>query len=394
MPGTFTAQLSAAQPLTFTASLETAAPAPAAKVRRALAGKSRALRRALPKSAPHWVHTLATAADQFIVRRGKKSAGAVERHRGLSLVCRLGPRHHDRAAGTDHRARPLRHRGGTAAQLGRPSSIAACCRIAFPIGAPAPEYNSADAALWLFHALEDYLAAHRDPELVRELYPDADGASFTPTSRARGSAFRSTRATACCAPASPASRSPGWTRSTTGTCSPRASASRSRSMRCGSMPSMSRRASPGGCAAPPTSASAGPCSSAPPQASDASGMRIGTACSTSSTSDGGSAEDREPAPQPDLRRVAALQRAAGAADARRGRGLRARAARELRPAQPRSPRIRPTAGSTSGIRGSATPPTTRARCGAGCSGRLRGPITGCTAMRAWPSPSSPPSRSI
>ncbi|MGP8095991.1 MAG: glycogen debranching enzyme N-terminal domain-containing protein, partial [Steroidobacteraceae bacterium] len=77
VPGTFTAQLSAAQPLTFTASLEAAAPAPAAKVRTALAAKSRALRRALPKSAPHWVQTLATASDQFIVRRGKKSAAAV-----------------------------------------------------------------------------------------------------------------------------------------------------------------------------------------------------------------------------------------------------------------------------------------------------------------------------
>jgi predicted glycogen debranching enzyme len=41
----------------------------------------------------------------------------------------------------------------------------------FPDENSAPEYNTADATLWLFQALGDYLAARRDPELTRELFP-------------------------------------------------------------------------------------------------------------------------------------------------------------------------------------------------------------------------------
>ncbi len=170
VPGTFTAQLSAAQPLTFTASLEAGVPAPAPKVLAALAGKSRALRSALPKSAPHWVHTLATASDQFIVRRGKKSAAAVSVIAGYPWFADWG---RDTMI-----ALP-----GLTTTLARYDTAAALLRSwarfvdrgmlpnCFPDRGAAPEYNSADAALWLFHALEDYLAAHRDPELVRELYP-------------------------------------------------------------------------------------------------------------------------------------------------------------------------------------------------------------------------------
>ena len=41
----------------------------------------------------------------------------------------------------------------------------------FPDRGGPPEYNTADATLWLFHALHDYLGANRDPELTRELFP-------------------------------------------------------------------------------------------------------------------------------------------------------------------------------------------------------------------------------
>ncbi len=170
VPGTFTAPLSTAQPLTFTASLETGVPAPAPKVLAALAGKSRALRSALPKSAPHWVHTLATASDQFIVRRGKKSAAAVSVIAGYPWFADWG---RDTMIALPGLTTTLA-RYDTAAGLLRSwarfvdrGMLPNC----FPDRGAAPEYNSADAALWLFHALEDYLAAHRDPELVRELYP-------------------------------------------------------------------------------------------------------------------------------------------------------------------------------------------------------------------------------
>jgi predicted glycogen debranching enzyme len=41
----------------------------------------------------------------------------------------------------------------------------------FPDSGEAPQYNTADATLWMFHALDDYLEAHQDPDLVRELLP-------------------------------------------------------------------------------------------------------------------------------------------------------------------------------------------------------------------------------
>ncbi len=41
----------------------------------------------------------------------------------------------------------------------------------FPDLGEAPEYNTVDATLWMFHALDDYLQARRDPELLGELFP-------------------------------------------------------------------------------------------------------------------------------------------------------------------------------------------------------------------------------
>jgi predicted glycogen debranching enzyme len=41
----------------------------------------------------------------------------------------------------------------------------------FPDGGEAPEYNTVDATLWMFHALDDYLQAKHDPDLLRELFP-------------------------------------------------------------------------------------------------------------------------------------------------------------------------------------------------------------------------------
>jgi len=41
----------------------------------------------------------------------------------------------------------------------------------FPDGGEVPAYNTADATLWMFQALDDYLRAKRDPDLVRDLFP-------------------------------------------------------------------------------------------------------------------------------------------------------------------------------------------------------------------------------
>jgi predicted glycogen debranching enzyme len=41
----------------------------------------------------------------------------------------------------------------------------------FPDDDESPEYNTADATLWMFHAFDDYLRAKPDPILTRELFP-------------------------------------------------------------------------------------------------------------------------------------------------------------------------------------------------------------------------------
>jgi len=45
----------------------------------------------------------------------------------------------------------------------------------FPDSAETPEYNTADAALWLFQAVYTYHLVHRNPELVKELFPKLEG---------------------------------------------------------------------------------------------------------------------------------------------------------------------------------------------------------------------------
>jgi glycogen debranching enzyme len=189
VPGTFAANLTAARPLVLTASLETAAPPPAAEVLATLIAQSRRLRAALPKSAPHWVHTLATASDQFIVRRGEPStpacsaapsSDAAVRSAGTSAASSI-------IAGypwfADWGRDTMIALPGLATALERYDTAAGIFRTyarfvdrgmlpnRFPDHGATPEYNTADATLWLFHALDDYLQSHRDPDLVRDLYP-------------------------------------------------------------------------------------------------------------------------------------------------------------------------------------------------------------------------------
>jgi len=41
----------------------------------------------------------------------------------------------------------------------------------FPDAGETPQYNTADATLWMFHALDEHLAMKPDPDLVRDLFP-------------------------------------------------------------------------------------------------------------------------------------------------------------------------------------------------------------------------------
>ena len=169
-PGSFTVDLSVARPVYLTASAETAPPAPGAEIESALQNAAQSLLAPLPKRAPAWIRALARASDQFIVRRD--AAGHIAR----SVI-----------AGypwfTDWGRDTMISLPGLTTALKRYDLAADILRTyaryidrgmlpnCFPDVGATPQYNTADATLWMFHALDDYLQAHRDPDLLRELFP-------------------------------------------------------------------------------------------------------------------------------------------------------------------------------------------------------------------------------
>jgi glycogen debranching enzyme len=198
-PGSFEVALSPRQAVCLAATAEMAAPAPADDVLAALKLASQRLIAPLPKSAPVWIRTLAQASDQFVVRRGGVGGGGGTATAMSSLAAAAnaaGPRAAapDAAAASasiiagypwfaDWGRDAMISLPGLATSLGRYDVAAGLLRNyagfvdrgmlpnCFPDGGEAPQYNTADATLWMFHALDDYLQAHPDPDLVRSLFP-------------------------------------------------------------------------------------------------------------------------------------------------------------------------------------------------------------------------------
>jgi len=166
-PGSFTADLASGSALFLVATAETAAPPPGEDVLEALRARSNRLIVPLPKSAPAWIRALARASDQFIVRRGEASASIIAGYPWF----------------TDWGRDTMIALPGLATALGRYRLAAGILRTyagfvdggmlpnCFPDVGESPSYNTADATLWMFHALDDYLQAQRDPDLLRDLFP-------------------------------------------------------------------------------------------------------------------------------------------------------------------------------------------------------------------------------
>jgi predicted glycogen debranching enzyme len=169
-PGSFSAELALHGPMFLIATAESGAPPAGSEVVKAIQNDSKILSARLPKSAPTWIRTLARAADQFIVRRG--DAGAA----GASIIAGY-PWFADWGRDT------MISLPGLATVLGRYDIAANILRTyasfvdrgmlpnRFPDGGETPEYNTADATLWMFHALEDYLQVKPNPELLGHLFP-------------------------------------------------------------------------------------------------------------------------------------------------------------------------------------------------------------------------------
>ena len=169
MPGTFGTELDPQLPVFLIATAEAKAPMPGAEVLDAVRAQARQLTVALPKTAPEWIRTLARSSDQFIVRRGAASTASASLIAGYPWFADWG---RDTMI-----ALP-----GLATHLGRFGLAAEILKTyagfvdegllpnRFPDGGEAPEYNTADATLWMFHALDDYLLLSRDPDLAQELF--------------------------------------------------------------------------------------------------------------------------------------------------------------------------------------------------------------------------------
>jgi predicted glycogen debranching enzyme len=175
-PGTFATDLSPHEAVYFVATAETAAAAPGDAVLAVLKTASRALTAPLPRSAPAWIRTLAQASDQFIVHRGTASPATAMSPAASSII-----------AGypwfTDWGRDAMISLPGLATALKRYDLASGILKSYagfvdhgmlpnnFPDGGEAPQYNTADATLWMFEALDDYLQAKLDPDFACELFP-------------------------------------------------------------------------------------------------------------------------------------------------------------------------------------------------------------------------------
>jgi glycogen debranching enzyme len=215
-PGLFTAEISPGQSLFFSATAEAATPAPGDEVLAAVVGDSRRLVAALPKSAPSWIQTLATASDQFIVQRGATETARPQAEpaamAGTGASTQPAKWTKTTAASTTAAVKPTASKPaasasiiagypwftdwgrdtmialpGLATALGRFDTAAAILRTyagfvdrgmlpnRFSDAGETVEYNTADATLWMFHAASEQLEAKRDPDLQRDLFPTLAG---------------------------------------------------------------------------------------------------------------------------------------------------------------------------------------------------------------------------
>ena len=184
VPGTFSAELRLGETVTLrlaTTAGEAQPLALAAEKQR----QQRVLAAAAVDAEPDWVRRLALAADQFIVRRGEAADGRTViagypwfsdwgRDTMIALPgLALATGRHDVARNV------LR----TFAQFVSEGMLP----NRFPDGGERPEYNTVDATLWYFHALDEYLAATGDRALLADLYPVL---SYIIDSHVRGTRYR------------------------------------------------------------------------------------------------------------------------------------------------------------------------------------------------------------
>lgn len=170
-PGRFTLTLGEGQDATCVISAESAAPKKFAVVSAQIHESSQALLAVLPAGAPHWIKQLALATDQFIVDRYHDG-----RPTGKTIIAGY-PWFGDWGRDT------MISLPGLTLALQRFDMAASILRTfathinegmlpnRFPEYDETPEYNTVDATLWYFHAVDQYTRRSGDIALAKELYP-------------------------------------------------------------------------------------------------------------------------------------------------------------------------------------------------------------------------------
>lgn len=171
-PGAFHVRLAAGQSVTVSASAHPFVAGPSKGTLGREMARRRALLRAVDDDAPEWIAQLTLAADQFIVARDDaRSTGS-----GTTIIAGY-PWFGDWGRDT------MIALPGLTLATGRAADAASILRTfanhvsegmlpnRFPDGGDPPQYNSVDATLWYFHAIDAYLQASTDHALLRDLYP-------------------------------------------------------------------------------------------------------------------------------------------------------------------------------------------------------------------------------
>ena len=171
-PGTFRIRLAAGQSVTLIASAEPAVARTSRVTESRETARRRTLLLAVPDEAPEWIRQLTLAADQFIVSRGDGKP----RSGGTTVIAGY-PWFGDWGRDT------MIALPGLTLTTGRATDAASILRTfaihvsegmlpnRFPDAGEPLEYNTADATLWYFHAIDAYLQATADHTLLRDLYP-------------------------------------------------------------------------------------------------------------------------------------------------------------------------------------------------------------------------------
>ena len=176
--GTFHAKLSPGESLTIVASTDAAASLdgeaayhPRVEHEQFLLDRWKSSNPATAGDAPGWIRQLVLAADQFIVRRpladdaeGKTVIAGYHWFGDWGRDTMIALPGLTLATGHAEIAARILRTFARFVDRGMLPNV-------FPDAGATPEYNTADAALWYFEALRQYLAATQDLELVRELYP-------------------------------------------------------------------------------------------------------------------------------------------------------------------------------------------------------------------------------